>query len=67
MISSEPGCELVIISTSTVCKNIVEKFVVIALLLKESTILLREAKCNLNNKIAKSSTYIYTSNFKKNI
>ena len=33
-------------TTSTVCKNVVEKFVTIVLLLKESMILLKRAKCN---------------------
>ena len=63
-ISSEPRCELVINCTSTVCKDIVEKFVVISLLLKESTILFRGQSVILNNKIAKSSTYINSSNLK---
>ena len=38
---------------------------IIALFLKESTIFFRKAKCNLNKKMAKSSTYIYTGNLKK--
>ena len=33
-------------ATSTVCNNVVEKFVAIALLLKELMILLNGAKCN---------------------
>ena len=32
--------------TSTVCNNVVKKFVAIALLLKELMILLKGAKCN---------------------
>ena len=63
-ISSEPRCELVINCTSKVCKDIVEKFVVISLLLKESTILFRGQSVILNNKIDKSSTYINSSNLK---
>ena len=30
----------------TVCKNVIEKFVTITMLLKESMIFLREQKCN---------------------
>ena len=45
---------------STIHKNVVKMFVAIALLLKESMILLRGQSVILYNKIAKINTYIYT-------
>ena len=45
---------------STIYKNVVKMFVTIALLLKESMILLRGQSVILYNKIANINTYIYT-------
>ena len=45
-VNGESRYELIIICTSTICINVVEKFVLITLLLKESTILFRGTKCN---------------------
>ena len=43
-ISSGPSANQYEFFTSTVCKNVVEKFVTIALFLKELIILLKESK-----------------------
>ena len=45
---------------SIIYKNVIEKFVAITLLLKESILLLRGQSVILYNKIAKINTYIYT-------
>ena len=39
-------CETVIIYISSVCKNVIKKFVIVVLLLEKSMILLRGTKCN---------------------
>ena len=46
---------------SIIYKNVIEKFVTITLLLKESMLLLRGQSVILYNKIAKIITYIYTN------
>ena len=48
---------------SIIYKNVIEKFVVIALLLKESMLLLRGQSVILYNKIVKINTYVYTNVF----
>ena len=45
-VSNEPRCELIVNTTLVVCKNVVENFVAITLLVKGLMILLRRAKCN---------------------
>ena len=50
---------------STIHKNVEKMFVAIALLLKESMILLRGQSVILYNKIVKINTYIYTFFFFK--
>ena len=45
-VSDEPRCELIINTTLVVCKNVVENFVAIKLLVKGLMIFLRGAKCN---------------------
>ena len=45
-VSDEPRCELIVNTTLVVCKNVVENFVAIALLIKELMVLLRRAKYN---------------------
>ena len=39
-------CETIIICTSSVCKNVIKKFVIAVLLLEKTMILLRGTKCN---------------------
>ena len=46
---------------AVVCKNVVEKFVTITLLLKGLMILLKEVKCNFIEKIANIDIYVYTN------
>ena len=46
-------------TTTTVCKNIIENFVVRVVLLKESIIILRGKSVILYNKIAKIDYYVY--------
>ena len=48
---------------SIIYKNVIEKFVTITLLLKESMLLLRGQSVILYNKIVKINTYIYTNVF----
>lgn len=57
--NGESICELVRIYYLKVCKNIVKKFLVVALLLKWSMIMLRGQSIILLNEVAKISTYIY--------
>ena len=45
-VNSGPSANQYKFYTSTVCKNVVKKFMAIALLLKELMILLKGAKCN---------------------
>ena len=48
---------------SIIYKNVIEKFMTITLLLKESMLLLRGQSVILYNKIVKINTYIYTNIF----
>ena len=45
-VSDEPRCKLIVNTTLVVCKNVVENFVAITLLVKGLMILLRGTKCN---------------------
>ena len=57
-VSGEFRCETIRIFYLSFCKNVVENFVVITLVVKESVILLRGQSVILYNKITKISTYI---------
>ena len=57
-VSGGSRCEIIRIFYLSFCKNVVENFVTITLVVKESEILLRGESVILYNKITKISTYI---------